>query len=144
LHPNFIAMGKIVFNNLSEVKKAAADFLEQNKNRKQFAFYGEMGAGKTTFIKELCELLGSTDVVTSPTFSIINEYHTTANGRIFHFDFYRIEDIEEVYNIGYEDYFYSNDFCFIEWPELIEELLPETMLKVTIGVLDDGSREISY
>ncbi len=137
-------MGKIVFNSLNEIKKAAADFLEQNKNNKQFAFYGEMGAGKTTFIKELCQLLGSTDVVTSPTFSIINEYHTTNSGRIFHFDFYRIKDIEEVYNIGYEDYFYSDDYCFVEWPELIEELIPETMKKVTISVMENNTREISY
>jgi len=137
-------MGKITFTGLNEIKTAAKKFLKQNSQRKHFAFYGEMGAGKTTFIKELCHLLNSTDVVTSPTFSLINEYHTTGDIRIFHFDFYRINDIEEVYNIGYEDYFYSNEYCFVEWPELVEELLPDTMIKVTITVLEDGSREIVF
>ena len=80
-------------------------------------------------------------MVTSPTFSLINEYHTTKNEKIFHFDFYRIDDIEEVYNIGYEDYFYSNDYCFVEWPELVEELIPDTMIRVKINVMDDNSRE---
>ena len=137
-------MGKISFSGLDEIEKAAKNFLKLNKNTKQFAFYGEMGAGKTTFIKELCKLLKTTDVVTSPTFSLINEYHTKLSGRIFHFDFYRIKDIEEVYNIGYEDYFYSDEYCFIEWPELIEELLPDTMLKVKIIVDSNGSRNIEF
>ena len=137
-------MGKITFSGLSEINRAAQQFLQQNSNNKQFAFYGEMGAGKTTFIKELCKLLQSVDVVTSPTFSLINEYHTVDNEKIFHFDFYRIEDIEEVYNIGYEDYFYSKDFCFVEWPELVEELIPDTMIKVRIKVMDDDSREIVF
>lgn len=135
-------MGKIVFSELSEIKKAAAEFIEQNSNTRQFAFYGGMGAGKTTFIKELCELLGSTDVVTSPTFSLINEYHTSNDFKIFHFDFYRIKNIEEVFNIGYEDYFYSNEYVFVEWPELVEDLLPETMKKVIIEVKADGTREL--
>lgn len=137
-------MGKIVFSDLSEIKQAAQQFLDENKVIRQFAFYGGMGAGKTTFIKELCEILGSTDVVTSPTFSLINEYHTKNDFKIFHFDFYRIEDIEEVYNIGYEDYFYSNEYVFVEWPELVENLLPDSMLKVRIEVLQDGTREISF
>lgn len=137
-------MGKISFAGLHEIKAAAQLFLEHNAGHKQFAFYGEMGAGKTTFIKELCELLHSTDVVTSPTFSLINEYHTLSDDLIFHFDFYRINDIEEVYNIGYEDYFYSKHFCFVEWPELVEELLPDTMLKVKILVQEDGSRVLTF
>ncbi|MDA3892320.1 MAG: tRNA (adenosine(37)-N6)-threonylcarbamoyltransferase complex ATPase subunit type 1 TsaE [Salinivirgaceae bacterium] len=137
-------MGKIVFSNLNGIKKAAKDFLDQNKGIKHVAFYGDMGAGKTTFIKELCILLKSTDVATSPTFSLINEYYTTGDYKIFHFDFYRIKDIEEAFNIGYEDYFYSDEYCFVEWPELVEELLPETMLKATIKVLEDDSREISF
>lgn len=137
-------MSKIIFSGLDEINNAAQQFLEQNSSNKQFAFYGEMGAGKTTFIKELCQVLQSVDFVTSPTFSLINEYHTVNNEKIFHFDFYRIEDIEEVYNIGYEDYFYSNDYCFIEWPELVEELIPDTMIKVRINVMDDNSREIVF
>jgi tRNA threonylcarbamoyladenosine biosynthesis protein TsaE len=137
-------MGKIIFNGLNEIEKAAKVFMQQTQHTKHFAFYGEMGAGKTTFIKQLCKLLQTTDVVTSPTFSIINEYHTLTDRHIFHFDFYRIKDIEEVYNIGYEDYFYSNHYCFVEWPELVEELLPDTMLKVRIIVLEDGSREIVF
>lgn len=137
-------MGKITFSNLDEIKQAAQNFLVENKNTRHFAFYGGMGAGKTTFIKELCKILGSTDVVTSPTFSLINEYHTTNKFKIFHFDFYRIEDIEEVFNIGYEDYFYSDEYVFVEWPELVENLLPETMTKVRIEVHPDGVREITF
>ena len=137
-------MGKILFSGLGEINKAAQQFLEQNKGKKQFAFYGDMGAGKTTFVKELCSLLQVVDVVTSPTFSLINEYCTDTDDKIFHFDFYRIEDIEEVYNIGYEDYFYSNDYCFVEWPELVEELIPDTMVRVRISVMDDDAREIVF
>lgn len=137
-------MTEIVFSSLDEIEGAAKKFLETVGKCKQFAFYGGMGAGKTTFIKQLCEQLEVTDVVSSPTFSIINEYYTKSNERIFHFDFYRIEDIEEVYNIGYEDYFFSDDYCFLEWPELVEELLTEQMVKVYISVLDDGSRSIKF
>ena len=137
-------MNTISFSGLSEINKAAKEFLKQNSNNKQFAFYGEMGVGKTTFIKELCRLLQTIDMVTSPTFSLINEYHTKNNETIFHFDFYRIKNIEEVYNIGYEDYFYSNHYCFVEWPELIEELIPDTMIRVKINILDDNSRVIEF
>ncbi len=137
-------MGKIVFNTLNDIEAAATKFMEQTINSRQFAFYGEMGAGKTTFIKQLCKLLKTTDVVTSPTFSLINEYHTETENLIFHFDFYRIKNIEEVFNIGYEDYFYSNHYCFVEWPELVEDLLPDTMLRVKIRVMENGSREIEF
>lgn len=137
-------MTEIVFKNLDEINVAAKRFLQAVGEHKQFAFYGGMGAGKTTFIKEVCALLEVTDVVASPTFSIINEYYTKDRNRVYHFDFYRIEDIEEVYNIGYEDYFYSNDYCFIEWPELVEELLPEHMVKVYIEANDDGIRKLSF
>ncbi len=92
-----------------------------------------MGAGKTTFIKAICHYLGATDIVQSPTFALINEYRTAGGESMFHFDFYRIEKIEEVYDIGYEDYMYSGSYCFIEWPELVEELLPEGTVKVTIA-----------
>jgi len=137
-------VNRITFNKLDDINKAAQQFLLENKGVKQFAFYGNMGVGKTTFIKELCKILFSEDEVTSPTFSLINEYHTKMGDKIYHFDFYRINDIEEVYNIGYEDYFYSNNYCFVEWPELIEELIPDTMLKVSINMLTDDSREIIF
>ena len=104
---------------------------------------GIPGAGKTTFVKALCEALGVTDVITSPTFAIVNEYRSDETGElIYHFDFYRIKKLSEVYDMGYEDYFYSGALCFIEWPELVEELLPGDAVKVTIEELEDGSRVI--
>jgi tRNA threonylcarbamoyladenosine biosynthesis protein TsaE len=106
-----------------------------------FAFYGSMGAGKTTFIKAICEELGVEDVITSPTFAIVNEYSLSTN-TIYHFDFYRIKKLEEVYDMGFEDYFYSGALCFIEWPELIEEVLPDDAVKVTITEQPDGTRTV--
>lgn len=109
------------------------------------AFYGKMGAGKTTFIKAFCEELGVEDVITSPTFAIVNEYTVAADSSpVYHFDFYRIKKLEEVYDMGYEDYFYSGNLCLIEWPELIEDLLPENALRVTIEEQPDGSRTLSW
>lgn len=139
---------KIIIHQLDEIRNAARQFIEQALKgdcQRVVAFYGSMGAGKTTFIRALCEELGVTDVVTSPTFAIVNEYEVNRAEEfsIFHFDFYRIKRLEEVYDMGYEDYFYSSSLCLIEWPELIEELLPDDCLRVTIRVLDDGSREIS-
>lgn len=101
-----------------------------------FAFYGEMGSGKTTFIREICQVLHSPDMATSPSFSIINEYRTRTGDLIYHFDFYRIKDLKEAFDLGYEDYFYSDRYCFIEWPERIEELLPGNHLKVLL--IQDG------
>jgi len=114
-----------------------------------FAFYGHMGAGKTTFIKAICEELGVEDVITSPTFAIVNEYSPDSSllspdSSIFHFDFYRIKKLEEVYDMGFEDYFYSGSLCLIEWPELIEEVLPDDAVKVTITEQPDGSRTVSF
>ena len=103
-----------------------------------------MGAGKTTFIKALCEELGVEDVITSPTFAIINEYTDGAGEPIYHFDFYRIKKLEEVYDMGCDDYFYSGSYCFMEWPELIEEALPDDVLRITITPQDDGSRIIEF
>ena len=138
---------EIKIKDLGNIQEAARLFIEQIGDHKVFAFYGKMGAGKTTFIKAICEELGVNDVITSPTFAIINEYRTSPKGRlveatIYHFDFYRIKKLEEVYDMGYEDYFYSGALCFIEWPELIEELLPENTVKVCITENGDGTRSI--
>lgn len=135
---------EIRINNISEINKAAKEFIANIGNNYVFAFYGKMGAGKTTFIKAVCEELEVTDIITSPTFAIVNEYHSEKVGNIYHFDFYRIKKLEEVYDMGYEDYFYSQSLCFIEWPELVEDLLPENVIKVTIEENEDGSRIIRY
>lgn len=140
---------EIRIENLENIREAAKSFVNGIGDSKVFAFYGKMGAGKTTFIKAVCEELGVEDVITSPTFAIINEYTThssllTPHSTIYHFDFYRIKKLEEVYDMGYEDYFYSGALCFIEWPELIEEVLPEDAVKVTITEQADGSRTINF
>ena len=118
-------------NSLSDLKNVATDLLNFS-DEKVFCFYGEMGAGKTTLINEIIKSLDAEDEGSSPTFSIVNEYHSPQNGIIYHFDFYRLEDEEEAYDIGYEDYVYSGNYCFIEWPEKIENLLPETYVRVDI------------
>ena len=133
---------KITIKDLDHIREAARDFNSQIDQHTVFAFYGKMGAGKTTFIKAVCQELGVEDVITSPTFAIVNEYTTSAR-TIYHFDFYRIKRIEEVYDMGYEDYFYSGSLCFIEWPELIEELLPDDAVRVTISEESDGSRTVT-
>ena len=133
---------EIKINSIETIGDAAKEFISQMGERKIFAFYGAMGAGKTTFVKALCEAMGVTDTVNSPTFAIVNEYDTPSGLPIYHFDFYRIKRLAEVYDMGYEDYFYGRGLCFIEWPELIEELLPEETIKVTIEELPDGSRMV--
>ncbi len=138
----------IHIKNIEQIRAAAREFVNKIDDRRIFAFYGNMGAGKTTFIKAVCEELGISDVITSPTFAIVNEYEMPSSplhlpSSVYHFDFYRIRRLEEVYDMGYEDYFYSGALCFIEWPELIEDLLPADAVKVTISVLPDGSREVS-
>ena len=115
---------RIVINNLSELPIAAKQLLQTFPDKRIFAFTAQMGVGKTTFIKAICEELGVTDTISSPTFSIVNEYLSNKGIKIYHFDFYRIKSIEEVYDMGYEDYFYSNAYCFIEWSEKIQNLLP--------------------
>ena len=136
---------EIKIENLEHIREAARQFIAEMGDRKVFAFYGSMGAGKTTFVKAVCEELGVEDVITSPTFAIINEYHAEARDlTIYHFDFYRIKKLEEVYDMGYEDYFYSGALCFIEWPELREDLLPEEAVKVSITEKEDGSRAILF
>ena len=136
---------QITVQSESELAQAARTFVQAMDQATVFAFYGKMGAGKTTFIKALCEALGVSDVVNSPTFSIVNEYRSDTTGElVYHFDFYRIEKIEEVYDMGYEDYFYSGALCFIEWPELVEELLPGDAVKVTVTEAEGGSRCIAF
>ena len=136
---------QITVQSESELAQAARTFVQAMDQATVFAFYGKMGAGKTTFIKALWEALGVSDVVNSPTFSIVNEYRSDTTGElVYHFDFYRIEKIEEVYDMGYEDYFYSGALCFIEWPELVEELLPGDAVKVTVTEAEDGSRCIAF
>lgn len=134
---------EITIKNLYTIHEAAKEFVKGMGEGKVFAFYGKMGAGKTTFIKALCEVLGVEDVITSPTFAIINEYTDGNDEPIYHFDFYRIKKLEEVYDMGYEDYFYSGNLCLLEWPELIEEILPENVVKVTIEEQADGTRKLS-
>jgi len=129
--------------SLKELEKAAKELVNQFQDSRVFAFYGKMGAGKTTFIQALCKVLGSNDNVTSPTFALINEYKTPDNTSIFHFDFYRIKNLEEAFDLGYEDYLYSSSYCFIEWPEKIEPLLPENIVEVKIGIGENESRVIS-
>ena len=135
---------EIKINDLEHIREAARQFIDAMGDQQVYAFYGHMGAGKTTFIKAICEELGVDDVVTSPTFAIVNEYTAADGTPIYHFDFYRIKKLEEVYDMGFEDYFYSGALCFIEWPELIEEVLPEDAVKVNITENADGSRTINY
>ena len=132
---------EIKIQDLEHIREAAREFIENIGDRTVFAFYGNMGAGKTTFIKAICEELGVEDVITSPTFAIVNEYSLSTN-IVYHFDFYRIKKLEEVYDMGFEDYFYSGALCFIEWPELIEEVLPDDAVKVTITEQPDGTRTV--
>lgn len=133
----------IEIQNLDSYATAAREFIEKMGERRIFAFYGSMGAGKTTFIKAVCEAMGVEDAINSPTFAIVNEYEDADSNTIFHFDFYRIKSIAEVYNMGYEEYLYSNAYCFIEWPELIEELLPEETVKVTIEETPEGQHKVT-
>lgn len=135
---------EIKIQSLDLIHEAARQFIAEMGDNTVFALYGKMGAGKTTFIKAVCEELGVSDVITSPTFAIVNEYRSdTAGELIYHFDFYRIKKLEEVYDMGYEDYFYSGALCFIEWPELVEELLPGNTIKVTIEEVENGERKVT-
>ena len=135
---------EIRIENIEKIREAAREFVANIGDSTVFAFYGKMGAGKTTFIKAVCEELGVEDVITSPTFAIVNEYRSDASGElIYHFDFYRVKKIEEVYDMDFEDYFYSGALCFIEWPELCEEVLPEDTVKVTIEESSDGTRVVT-
>ena len=135
-------MIEIQILSLDKIADAAREFVEQIGNKRVFAFYGGMGAGKTTFIKAVCEQLGVKDAVTSPTFAIVNEYASDF-GPVYHFDFYRIKNLGEVMDLGFEDYAYSGNFCLMEWPELIEDLLPDNTVNVHIAETSNGMRTVA-
>lgn len=135
-------MCEIIVNDISELRSAAKKFLEYAGDTKIFAFYGEMGVGKTTFLKELCREMEVEDEITSPTFAIVNEYYSKKYGQIFHFDFYRIDDLREVYDMGFEEYLESGAYIFMEWSEKIDNILPEGIAKVTITQDDKQVRTI--
>ena len=137
-------MKTVSVSSLSELKNVASTILTDMHDKNVFAFYGKMGAGKTTLIKSFCKELGVDEVVTSPTFSLVNEYSDKNDKPVYHFDFYRIKKIDEVFDIGYEEYFYSDNYCFIEWPELVVELLPDSYVYISIEEDDGGKRVISY
>jgi tRNA threonylcarbamoyladenosine biosynthesis protein TsaE len=141
---NRVTSASVHCKNEAALLSAAELLLQTFPSQKFFALYGEMGAGKTTFVKSFCTLLKCIDVVNSPTFSIVNIYKTELLTEVYHFDFYRIKSIEEVFDIGYEDYFYNDCYCFAEWPEKVESLLPENAVKIYIEVNPDGSRTIIF
>jgi tRNA threonylcarbamoyladenosine biosynthesis protein TsaE len=127
---------EIVIENLGQLHEVARNLLATFKDDRFFAFFGKMGVGKTTLIKEICDVLGVEDVVCSPTFAIVNEYSTNTSESVYHFDFYRLKSVTEAYDIGYEEYFYSGCYCFTEWTEKVEELLPERYVRVEIEERD--------
>jgi len=131
---------EIIIKDKRHLHTAAKQLLEHSADKKIFAFYGSMGAGKTTIIKAVCEYLGAIDIVSSPTFTLVNEYKTNAGESIFHIDFYRIKKQEEVYDFGIEEYLTGESYCFMEWPELIEEILPDETVRVRISVDENEQR----
>ena len=127
--------------SLEDLSQVSAAILTAVKN-KTLLFYGQMGVGKTTLIKEICNQLGVLDNISSPTFSLVNEYQTSKDEKVFHFDFYRITDQEEAFDIWIEDYLYNNDWCLIEWPENIENLLPLDAVQIHLSIIENGQRNI--
>jgi tRNA threonylcarbamoyladenosine biosynthesis protein TsaE len=135
---------ELQIKNLDEINTVAKEFVNALGNRTVVAFYGKMGVGKTTFIKAVCEELGVTDVINSPTFAIVNEYLSGEGQPVYHFDFYRIRRSEEVLDIGFYEYIDSGCLCLMEWPELIEDLLPEETVRVKITENADGTRTLTF
>jgi tRNA threonylcarbamoyladenosine biosynthesis protein TsaE len=135
-------MFRLTIPSTEKLEESARVFLQAFPEDKLFAFYGEMGAGKTTFIKAICRSLGVGDVTSSPSFGLIHEYLTGEGDSIFHFDFYRIETLEEVFDIGYEEYMFSGSYCFMEWPEKVETILPDHTIRISINIFDEGMREL--
>lgn len=136
-------MKTITINNLAELGTVAQELVNFALNEKFFVFEGEMGAGKTTFIKTFCEALGVKELVSSPTFSIVNEYEAQADV-VYHFDFYRLKNEQEAYDIGYEEYFYSKAYCLVEWPQKVSNLLPQCYIKVDIEIIGQTQRSFSF
>lgn len=135
-------MLNLKIESVNDLEAVSRELLDAFPLKRVFAFYGEMGAGKTTLIKALCRVLEVSDTTSSPTFGLINEYRSRKGSSIYHFDFYRIETLEEVFDIGYEEYMYSGDYCFLEWPELAESLLPEDAVRLSLKVNNGGIREL--
>lgn len=133
-------MTTLHIDSLNELPEVAEAILNELNGRTVVAFRGEMGAGKTTLIRSIMALLGSEDTISSPTFAIVNQYSTEAENTVYHFDFYRIERIEEAYDFGYEEYFYSGELCLVEWPEKIEQLLPDNVMTVNITIESETER----
>ena len=131
---------EIVIDSLSDLDKVAQAVLESLNGRSVVAFFAPMGAGKTTLISAIMKYTGSEDTVTSPTFALVNQYYTADRDTVYHFDFYRINSINEAFDMGYEEYFYSGDLCLVEWPEKVEPLLPDDTMVVRIEILDEHSR----
>jgi tRNA threonylcarbamoyladenosine biosynthesis protein TsaE len=136
-------MKTINIKSTAELPKVASALLDFAQGEKFFVFEGEMAAGKTTFIKSICQVLGVNEVVSSPTFSIVNEYHSPKD-IIYHFDFYRLKNIHEAYDIGYEEYFYSKHYCLVEWPQKVTQLLPEQYIKVELSIVNDQERDFVF
>jgi len=139
----YILIMQIVIKDKTQLESAAKELLAYTGKKKLLAFYGSMGAGKTTIIKAICEVLGAIDLVSSPTFTLVNEYLTLHNESLYHIDFYRINKLEEVFDFGVEEYFTSESYCFMEWPELIEEILPPETIRIRITVDDNEQRILS-
>jgi len=135
---------RVVAKSLKDLPKIASAILSDLSEERIFVFNAKMGAGKTTLIKSICKVLKVQEIVSSPTFSLVNEYTSEKFGPVFHFDFYRIKKIDEVYDIGYEEYLFSDSYCFIEWPELIMDLLPERFVQIDIAVDENENRIIQY
>jgi tRNA threonylcarbamoyladenosine biosynthesis protein TsaE len=133
---------KILIKDKKHLSSAAKKLLEYTGDKKIFAFYGSMGAGKTTIIKAICEVLGAVDIISSPTFTLVNEYRTSDGETLYHIDFYRIKKQEEVFDFGLEEYLTGDSYCFMEWPELIEEILPPETVKIRITVDDEEQRTL--
>lgn len=136
-------MNTITIDSLSDLPKVAELVLESLNGRNVVAFFAPMGAGKTTLISTLMETLGSEDIVTSPTFALVNQYYTAEREPVYHFDFYRINSINEAFDMGYEEYFYSGDLCLVEWPEKVEQLLPDDTMVIKIEILDENTRRFT-
>jgi len=135
-------MTSLIIQDISQLPAIASSLVNKIKDYNVVGFYGPMGSGKTTLIRAISEAMGVKNIVTSPTFTLINEYLVTGGKTIYHFDLYRLKKVEELYDVGYEDYFFSDNYCFIEWPEIAENIMPPHTLKIYIKVNDDLSRNI--